>query len=269
MDFTINTHNHLRSPPIPPRKDRFRILAIGDSCTFGLGVNDDQSWPSQLDQLLAHNGYDADVINAGVPGYTSFQGKRFLETKGLSLSPDLIVACFGFNDQDCWASRSDRETARDLALRRWQPALAHSQVYRSLRRVLPHAPLREQTDVRRRPRLSQPEFYATIHGIKRLCDQRRIRLVLVVWPAESQITNRRAGFFGYHGITAYLCDHEDVPLVNLADAFFNAEKPVYLDHIHANPDGCRLAASAVLAAIEPLLHASGAAKMRHGVAYDG
>lgn len=115
IDFTVGTERGLRRVPGADASgssgETFDILALGDSCTFGLGVDDAETWPSQLQDLLGDI-ESARVTNAGVPGYTAYQGRRLLETRGDELKPDLVVATFGFNDVDVWGSQSDLETAR-------------------------------------------------------------------------------------------------------------------------------------------------------------
>jgi len=46
-----------------------------------------------------------EVINAGVTGYTSLQGLRFLRREVLEWDPDLLVVSFGWNDH--WAGAQD------------------------------------------------------------------------------------------------------------------------------------------------------------------
>lgn len=77
-----------------------RILAIGDSCTWGWGAEQDETYPAVLQRLLdERNGRGAyQVINAGVPGYTSYQGLLYLRERGLSLDPSIVIAAYGFND---------------------------------------------------------------------------------------------------------------------------------------------------------------------------
>src|SRR5262249_29739819 len=70
-----------RGPEFDPKnKKALRVVAVGDSCTFGFGVSDNNhTYPAQLYRLLNERYSDAEVINAGVVGYTSYQVLRLLE----------------------------------------------------------------------------------------------------------------------------------------------------------------------------------------------
>jgi len=84
----------------------FRILALGDSCTFGLIARENfgfvkQPYPLKLQRLVERRiGEDrVEVLNAGVPGYNSFHGVLLLRTRLRDLDPDLITVRYGWNDQ--------------------------------------------------------------------------------------------------------------------------------------------------------------------------
>lgn len=79
---------------------RLRIVALGDSHTFGLDVGDGATYPAKLQALLnkAAGEKRFEVVNAGVPGYSSRQGLIYLAREIERLSPDLIVFQFGSND---------------------------------------------------------------------------------------------------------------------------------------------------------------------------
>jgi len=82
----------------PKKPGDFRLLLLGDSFTYGLGVNDDQTFALHLEQHLRQHGLAAEVINAGCPGKgTDYQVKLF-QTLGVGLHPDLTVLCFFPND---------------------------------------------------------------------------------------------------------------------------------------------------------------------------
>jgi lysophospholipase L1-like esterase len=79
----------------------FRILCLGDSITMGLEVDDQYTYPSQLQALLSRklNGRpQVEVINAGVWGYSSRQGLAYLDRRLLQYQPDLVILEFGIND---------------------------------------------------------------------------------------------------------------------------------------------------------------------------
>ncbi len=80
-------------------KDSLRIVCMGDSGTMGWGVRDGEMYCSQLQSMLEKNcGKSVETINAGVFGYTSFQGHRQLKNKIIDLRPDIITICYNWND---------------------------------------------------------------------------------------------------------------------------------------------------------------------------
>lgn len=84
----------LRAPEILPTPDRPRIVVVGGSAAFGLGVGGPGTLPSALGRLLS----DSEVLNAGVVGYHSSQELALVVHKLLDLQPSLILAFNGWND---------------------------------------------------------------------------------------------------------------------------------------------------------------------------
>ena len=85
----------------------FRVLALGDSCTFGIIATEAQPvmyipepYPQRLERLVAERvgPGQLEVLNAGIAGYNSFQGLMLLRSKLRGLEPDLITVRFGWND---------------------------------------------------------------------------------------------------------------------------------------------------------------------------
>ena len=54
--------------------DAPKIVAFGDSLTAGLGLSERESYPSLLQEMLRRDGFDYEVVNAGVSGHTSADG---------------------------------------------------------------------------------------------------------------------------------------------------------------------------------------------------
>jgi lysophospholipase L1-like esterase len=90
----------------------FRIVCLGDSWTFGMNVGQQQAYPQRLGAMLRQQFPDVtfDVLNRGVLGYTSYQGKELLRTRVLDLSPDIVVLAYAMNDATV-IGRRDTEAA--------------------------------------------------------------------------------------------------------------------------------------------------------------
>ena len=76
-------------------KARPRALVVGDSSVFGFGVDQDELFTSLLEDRMG-----ADVVNAGVPGWSSLQARNMLALRGLSLEPDLLVIATLWSDNN-------------------------------------------------------------------------------------------------------------------------------------------------------------------------
>ena len=83
------------SPDPPP--ETLRIVAVGDSFTFGQGVEAHEAFPANLERRL-----EGRVFNLGVPGYGLDQQLLMLESRGLRLRPDLILV--GLHTPDVFRS---------------------------------------------------------------------------------------------------------------------------------------------------------------------
>jgi hypothetical protein len=68
-------------------------VALGDSFTFGAGVEAEEAWPEQLSQLAGRN-----FANLGVPGYGPPQYTEVLKRYGLSLRPKIVLYAVFQND---------------------------------------------------------------------------------------------------------------------------------------------------------------------------
>jgi len=82
-------------------KGVYRILVIGDSLVYGLGVSAEETYVKKLEEKLnaRFRGIKKfEVINFGVSGYQTFQIIERLKQKGLSYHPDFIIYGYCLND---------------------------------------------------------------------------------------------------------------------------------------------------------------------------
>jgi hypothetical protein len=90
----------LRGPevePLPP--GGYRILTLGDSFTVGFEVAYEDTFTSQLGEIL-NSRFDFPIqsLNAGVRGYGTDQSYLFFRERGHRLSPHLVVFVHSNND---------------------------------------------------------------------------------------------------------------------------------------------------------------------------
>jgi lysophospholipase L1-like esterase len=86
--------------PGPKGARERRIITLGDSGVFGWGVPGGSTWQEQLEERLRarFEGWDIEVVNLGVPGYSSEQARRLLEDLGWRYEPDLVLVATVFSD---------------------------------------------------------------------------------------------------------------------------------------------------------------------------
>jgi acyl-CoA thioesterase-1 len=88
------------APPAAAAKtedERPKIVVLGDSLTAGLGLLETQSYPHLLQQKINRDGFNYEVINAGVSGDTSAGGLRRLDW-ALQEDVRVLILALGAND---------------------------------------------------------------------------------------------------------------------------------------------------------------------------
>jgi lysophospholipase L1-like esterase len=75
------------------------ILCVGDSHTFGVGVEPEQAYPVQVEQVLRERGRRAQAINAGAPGRNSGQLREALPAMLERYRPRVVIVWVGANNQ--------------------------------------------------------------------------------------------------------------------------------------------------------------------------
>ncbi|MEJ7623957.1 MAG: arylesterase [Pyrinomonadaceae bacterium] len=75
-----------------------RIIAFGDSLTAGFGLAEKESYPYLLQEKLRSDGYNYEVINAGISGETSLGGLERIDWVLEQENAEILILELGAND---------------------------------------------------------------------------------------------------------------------------------------------------------------------------
>jgi lysophospholipase L1-like esterase len=84
-----------------PQAGAYRILALGDSQTFGPYLANDDTWPAWTENTLRlhfRNAEKVQVFNGAIAGYTLADELAYLREKGVAFKPDLVLLAAFEND---------------------------------------------------------------------------------------------------------------------------------------------------------------------------
>jgi lysophospholipase L1-like esterase len=130
---TVNGQGFRRAEEVVVPKPRgvFRIVALGGSSTFAYQVGDTETWTHLLEaELRQRFGGSIEVVNAGAPGYSTFDSKIHYVYRIRRLAPDAAILYETWNDLKRFRALEElgyflRGVPRPRVLERW---LRHSQV---------------------------------------------------------------------------------------------------------------------------------------------
>lgn len=205
-EYHINQHG-LRGPDFSPRKSpgTSRIICLGNSCTFGWRVGEHDVYSRQAEAMLNEMapGRRCKVINAGVTGYSSLQGLRFLHREVLGWQPDLLIVSYGWNDH--WpAARGIADDNQQLPPQ-WvldmQNLLGGTLTYRWLKYLVfsvknpPPADFSRMNPVYR---VGPEDFQNNLRGIVAAARDRNVPVVLLTAPIADRAGQQYAGLYAFH-----------------------------------------------------------------------
>jgi len=261
----------LRNRELEPKKPGTRrILFLGDSLLWAGETSSGNLYTAVLEHRLnsrsSNRNAPVEVINAGVPGYTTYQELEFLKIYGLDMEPDLVVLGFVLNDLPYKylhkPTSRNRLLGTEPAVHRYRfdpdgfpgalfgwSYLAHDVVYRGelflkRRTQRPIFPFEERVD-----------FYlawksygwararALIGEMKALLSERRIPLELLVFPVSDQVNDTyrkldEAYVLYPQSKIREICNEYAIPMLDLTDPIYrNGGAALFQDYLHLNGKG--------------------------------
>ena len=121
FEATINAEGYRGEVAVMPRPEGVkRLILVGDSTFFGHGVDDDETLSVAIASTLGSRNIVAEVVNFGVPGYSTEQTRLQLDEQGWALEPDVVLMGNLWSDND-FASYADADLfrTREAFLESW------------------------------------------------------------------------------------------------------------------------------------------------------
>jgi lysophospholipase L1-like esterase len=187
VHVTYNERGLRDRPILPKAPDEYRILALGDSVTFGWGVDQDKTFAARLESMLPSRLHrPVRVINSGVGGYNTVQEVTYFKQEGIALQPDLVLLTYVQNDIDelnpawnPWASDSlERKSVTDrvnsMVRKLWLYRLAYHTYNYGLRKAHP----KTTTTTSPQEETGWQQSMAALQELVRLCEARNIPLIV-------------------------------------------------------------------------------------------
>lgn len=251
--FTLNTTAQgFRATGPQQESPALRILVVGDSTAFGVGVDDADSWPALLEKKLAAAlQREVEVVNAGVPGYSTFQALRMAEKYAEEPKPDLLIVCAGFNDSVYTAKGELPDVERAAKNEQDQPQ-GHASAFVSLVSKAMEGAQRMAPGPER-PRLSPEEYRSTLASAETHYATQETPILWVRWPVQDEVVNHAAPSAGY---PLLLLEHGGQPgrhMVDLLPPFLAAQPSPYYDFVHATAAGNEVAAGEIARAAQEVI----------------
>ncbi|MCE9557013.1 MAG: SGNH/GDSL hydrolase family protein [Planctomycetes bacterium] len=255
-----------RGPEVSPQKPAgtFRILGIGDSFTFGVGVREPDTFLRRLEKQL-NNRKDlqhAEVLNVGVQGYNTRDEVLNLEGRWLSFSPDLVLINFYLNDaydDSAFLNNGQALGIYDQPSRLarvsriydfWEHRQHNKEVTEKVRQYYLGHYFQDASEFLESPGQKRVDWTVCKLALARaaeLAKEHHFKLALILWPELDEIDGKYP-FEKIHTVVKDTCRSLGIPVLDLREAF-KAYPPRDLwvhptDH-HPNEIAAKLAAEAI------------------------
>jgi lysophospholipase L1-like esterase len=252
---------------VPKPSGVFRVVVLGDSIPA-----DQPSFVDELSDQLKGRGA-VEVINASVPGYTSYQELTFFKRYLVDMDPDLVIWSYCLNDNHKFLHRFDKqahmlftdEARESLRIKTWWDwIVSRSYVLTTIRIGLFRPPKMRSSSIFTWE--AKPDFNIAwkdyswrfyeghLREMVELLKPRRARLAIIIFPYEPQLTLRthrqsRNYILKPQAKLAALCQKYAVPCLDSYQRFeqaYDTGARLYRDSIHLNPAGHHLTATELM-----------------------
>lgn len=254
----------------PKQPGEYRIVIAGDSVTFGYCVPflwegklqepENRPYPEELEKRLRASLPERNirVIPLACPGYTTLQGRLWLESALPKLQPDLVFACYGWNDI-MEVSGTDRQTMPQTF---WPLALRHvgqhSQLILHAMAAIPkpQPEINPNIDL---PRTSLEDYIANYAAMARLAQREGAAFGIIspVFRDKTSFPHESLRMSEYRKKLRQFAELNMLDFLEVPELTENSPTPnegFFMEHIHPNHVGHRILADKLKDMCMQILH---------------
>jgi lysophospholipase L1-like esterase len=253
-----------REIPLEKTTGEYRVVALGDSFTEGVGASYDRTWVKVFERRIAAAMPENKVtsINAGISGSDPIYQYMLLRDRLLPLKPDLVIVAT--NSSDVYdvlirggleRFRPDGSTQFVRKAPRWEPLYASSHVVRLIvHEVLGYNWLLiKETEMESPTRIASEQILSVFAAFRELADKHGFDLLVVLHPASRHdVINHEYGN-GLDLVASQLKQNESIESIDLLD-YYRRTGTINKENVgeffwtvdgHHNADGYRAMGDAI------------------------
>ena len=240
------------------KKEKKRVLMLGDSMTFGQGVNQDKIFPSLIENTLP----EYEIMNLGFPGYGLGMEVRALEEFGKRYNPDKIIIVF-YTGNDIEENDDAVEIINNQLLwknftKNWKLETKiilsrYSNIYNMIAKVYRGTTTITQpayTKLLKDKEVMDKALKRTERIIQYLKETNKEDIIVIIMPTKEEISTkafeqtfketdvRKEELDTISGVIERILKKENIPYINLKKKGMNNNEELYFNNdIHLTEEG--------------------------------
>jgi len=224
---TINSHGFRGAEVDFSERNFFRVAIMGDSFTYGYGVDDDEILSVHLERVLKSNGNrQIQVLNFGIGGYNSAQVARLLRNKVIAFNPDIVIYNYFPNDAELYRQEGNPLLYECASMFSWKRPILKALVSSHLVEFISR-----RIGLRHMTRHGQDENYwnfihhplwpgwwvvkQAFEEMKKTTEEAGIRFSVVLLPFDDMPIQSKRALRKIIG----LCERLDIPVIDISGSF--------------------------------------------------
>jgi hypothetical protein len=240
--------------------NEFRILAMGDSWTEGVGAPQGYEWPTLLNQQFnaaSDGSIFFNVINLGKAGNDPVYNLKSLKEEYINLKPNMVLLGLNGSDVEDIIARGGLERLTDagkVKLKKgpwWEFFYGYSYIFRQFIHSLGYNRMLMKGDESQIYSKAAIQLADTVLEMKKYCQSKNVAFGVIVIPDQYEIINGH--FFRYFDVTLKMFNQtSDMPIIFLPNLYNqmglnrdNANQYYWKMDLHHNAFGYELMAKCV------------------------